>query len=240
MVSLSPDTLTEKEVLDLAIAGLTPAKYHKFTGSVQLAAIRRILPSGHRRTETAKLIVSTIELLGPQSAKQLRAIWYTGLAPGGEMLDLNDQTLQDHAVRWAVFQARQIQRYILESLLCCLERVVDKGIRSVTEIVDALFSAWPGTVPATLLNIMDEELGQPDLKTDEQATAWCSTVGPDIGAALSWLREGETILDVDKVRILQHGLPPLLCSMVVLALVLLVVGELLVSQNGTCLGCQLG
>jgi hypothetical protein len=32
----------------------------------------------------------------------------------------------------------------------------------------------------------------------------------------------------------------LLCSMVLLALVLLVVGELLVSQKGTCLGCQLG
>lgn len=64
--------------------------------------------------------------------------------------------------------------------------------------------------------------------------------GPSAGAALSWLREGETILDVDKVRILQHGLSPLLYSMVVLALVLLVVGEYLVSQKGTCLGCQMG
>ena len=35
-------------------------------------------------------------------------------------------------------------------------------------------------------------------------------------------------------------LPPLLSAMVVLALVLLVVGEYLASQNGTCLGCQYG
>jgi hypothetical protein len=179
LVSLSPDTLTETEVFDLAIAGLTPAKYRKLTGDVQLAAIRKVLPVDHRRTETAKLIVSTIELLGPQTAKQLRAIWYTGLTPAGGILDFNDQALNDHAVRWAVFQARQIQRYILESLLCCLERVVDKGIRSVAEIVDALFSTWPGTVPATLLSIMEEELGQSGLTTDKQAEAWCSTVGPD-------------------------------------------------------------
>ena len=64
--------------------------------------------------------------------------------------------------------------------------------------------------------------------------------GPGAGAALSWLREGETILGADQICILQHGLPTLLCPMVVLALVLLVVGEYLVYQNGTRLGCRTG
>ena len=49
--------------------------------------------------------------------------------------------------------------------------------------------------------------------------------GPGAGAALSWLREGETVLDADQVCLLQHGLPTLLRPMVVLALILLVVGE---------------
>ena len=59
--------------------------------------------------------------------------------------------------------------------------------------------------------------------------------GPGAGAALSWIHQGETVLDADHVRFLQHGLSPLLCPMVVLALVLLVVGELLVSQKGAYL-----
>ena len=64
--------------------------------------------------------------------------------------------------------------------------------------------------------------------------------GPGAGATLSWLREGETILDADQICLLQHGLPTLLRPMVVLALVLLVVGELFVSQKGGCFGCQYG
>jgi len=179
LVNLSPESLTETEVFSLATAGLTPSKYRKLTGSVQLAAIRKILPSDHKRTETAKLVVSTIDLLGPLTSKQLRAIWYTGLTPCGKSFVLNNQALQDHAVRWAVFQARQIQRYVLESFLCCFERVVDKGIRSVTEIVDALFSALPDPVPTTLVSIMDGELEKSDFAIDELATEWCSTVGPD-------------------------------------------------------------
>jgi len=50
--------------------------------------------------------------------------------------------------------------------------------------------------------------------------------GPGAGTALSRLCEGKTILEPAQVRLLQHGLPSLLCPMVVLALVLLVVGEL--------------
>ena len=56
--------------------------------------------------------------------------------------------------------------------------------------------------------------------------------GPGPSAALSWLCEGETVLETDRLRLHQHGLPPLLSTLVVLALVLLVVGELLVSQKG--------
>lgn len=50
--------------------------------------------------------------------------------------------------------------------------------------------------------------------------------GPGAGAALSWLREGEVVLDADHVCFLQHGLSPLLCPMVVLALVLLVLDNI--------------
>lgn len=64
--------------------------------------------------------------------------------------------------------------------------------------------------------------------------------GPGAGAALSWVREGETVLDADQICLLQHGLPALLRPLVVLALVLLVVGELLASQTGALLGYQLG
>lgn len=64
--------------------------------------------------------------------------------------------------------------------------------------------------------------------------------GPGSGTALSRVHQRETVLDADQIRLLQHGLPALLRPMVVLALVLLVVGELLVSQKGACLGCRMG
>lgn len=56
-----------------------------------------------------------------------------------------------------------------------------------------------------------------------------ATVHPDgssTSAALPWLCEGKTVLDAAQVRLLQHGLSSLLCPMVVLALVLLVVGNI--------------
>ena len=60
--------------------------------------------------------------------------------------------------------------------------------------------------------------------------------GPGAGTALSWLCEGETFLDIDQVRLIQYGLPSLLCPMVVLALVLLVVEEYLASMPVTRFG----
>ena len=73
--------------------------------------------------------------------------------------------------------------------------------------------------------------------------------GPGAGTTLSRLCEGETILDAAQVRLLQYGLPSLLCPMVVLALVLLVVGDVrhptwsTVSDAelyGGCFGYQFG
>ena len=75
--------------------------------------------------------------------------------------------------------------------------------------------------------------------------------GSGAGAALPWLCEGKTILDAAQVRLLQHRLSSLLCSVVVLALVLLVVGVgkysasktfpiLDTELSGGCFGYQFG
>jgi hypothetical protein len=67
---------------------------------------------------------------------------YTGLAPSGELFALENQELQKQSRQWGIFYSRQILRYALESLLCCLERAVDRGCPSIEEVVNTFLLEW--------------------------------------------------------------------------------------------------
>ena len=39
--------------------------------------------------------------------------WYTGMFDDGKQLQIKDQELADHCLRWFCFMARQFQRYAI-------------------------------------------------------------------------------------------------------------------------------
>jgi hypothetical protein len=91
--------------------------------------------------------------------------------------------LLEHSQQWQLFYSRQLLRYALESLLCCLERAISNGCRSVDESVEAFLSEWKSISGensietfADLLHLVCRNGGLSDYK--EPTTAWCREIGP--------------------------------------------------------------
>jgi len=120
MNGLGPDQIDE-----LGMHGLNPSFYRNASFNVKASFAKKLLPSNHNRTLTARLIVETLKQLGSLNPEMLRGVWLTGMSPdGAEKLIISDESVEQHRRIWGTFQARQVQRYFLESFLCCFERSV--------------------------------------------------------------------------------------------------------------------
>lgn len=150
---------------DLGLKGLNPAFYRQAPRAIKQAFAAKFFSAdeyGHRRWLTAVLICETI---GEQTAiakvakhldkvgftrqdqdpffEALLRIWYTGMLSAGRRIKLSYE-LESHRLRWAAFQARQIQRSILEEFLCCFETALLQGCRTI----DSVIQYWLHESPA--------------------------------------------------------------------------------------------
>ena len=134
--------LTLEEIDELGTTGLCAGSYRSPRGILKRAIESKLFPPGNKRKTTADLIIATLKKIGPLSEEDLRRVWYTGLTPSEEVFALEHQELQQQSRKWGIFYSRQILRYALESLLCCLERAVDRGCLSIEEVVDTFLLEW--------------------------------------------------------------------------------------------------
>jgi hypothetical protein len=134
--------LKEKEIDELGTKGLCAGFYRNPRGTLKSALESKLFPPGNKRKTTADLIIATLKMIGPLTEEDLRRVWYTGLTPSGEPFSLENQELLQQSRQWGIFYSRQILRYTLESLLCCLERAVDRGCLSIEDVVDTFLSEW--------------------------------------------------------------------------------------------------
>jgi hypothetical protein len=108
---------------------------------------------------------------------------YTGLAPSGELFALENQELQKQSRQWGIFYSRQILRYALESLLCCLERAVDRGCPSIEEVVNTFLLEWmeamEGYSIETFADLLRHVCRSAAIKGDEKFDLlWSQVISP--------------------------------------------------------------
>jgi len=174
---------TEEEIDELGRAGLCAGAYRRPKGSFKKALEAKLFPKGSTRKLSADLIVATLKFHGPTQEETLRRIWYTGLTRSLDILHFESVELLEHSQQWQLFYSRQLLRYALESLLCCLERAIANGCRSVDESVEVFLSEWKSISGknsietfADLLHLLCRNGGLSDCK--EPAAAWCREIGP--------------------------------------------------------------
>jgi hypothetical protein len=157
--------LNSDEIYDLGLNGLNPAFFRKKSKNTKRAFAIKLLPNGsaakpHPRTLTAKLIVKTLEMYDRFTTDQLREVWYTGHYENGYKFNPDNKFLKEHQKIWAIFMARQYQRYIIELFLRCFEIGLKNELRSLEEIVDYFINLWnesSHTVPSTFDDILAAE-----------------------------------------------------------------------------------
>ncbi|MBC7753690.1 MAG: hypothetical protein H7Z71_05600 [Moraxellaceae bacterium] len=178
--------INEDEAADLGNHGLCASSFLSFDLATKKSFLKKLLPteandSGFKRRLTAKLIISTIEQVGPIDGWDLRMIWYTGLMTNGKKLNLSDE-LEKHRKIWAVFMARQYQRYFLEKLLVFFEQSLIEGCHSIEEVslraIDELTKCNISTQSfAELLNIECGKLTKnKTIDLSETSKLWNNTV----------------------------------------------------------------
>jgi hypothetical protein len=209
LASLDSPKFTEKDVSQLAEAGLDPARYRLAASARAKACFRRkLLPTaaadpGYARTLTTRLLLATLSYQKPLTADQARDTWYTGMLPNHTRLRLAAPDLAEHAKRWSCFISRQYQRYALEIFLWCFETAIKFGSRSVNEVIQY----WAGRVQTnralferTFYDIMRDCAGplrkEDDLKT---SLAWNNQVHVDH-------KRFEWVLDPKNDLAIEHGL----------------------------------
>lgn len=133
------ESATQKEVEDLCANGLTPPFFRSAPRKVKDAFLAKLFedqPDGspNRRLLTARLIRDTIAQALGKSSAEIRQVWHTGLVNGSKPLGVLSPEIAEQRECWAIFQARQLQRYILETFLRIFELALADGRRSVDAI----------------------------------------------------------------------------------------------------------
>lgn len=132
---LGPVSLDATAVDDLGMCGLNPAYYRHGPQGVKRAFLSKLLPATlSGRTLTTKLLIATLRRGGALDLDQIRAAWHTGLLPNGRELKFADRAITRHREIWAIFQARQYQRYIVELFMRSFEMALGEGKASLDEI----------------------------------------------------------------------------------------------------------
>jgi hypothetical protein len=142
LASLDSPEFGWNDICTLAEAGLDPAWYRAAEHApLKTSFVRKLLPedagsSGFARTLSARLVLATLQQRTCISTQELRDAWYTGMFSDGTLLSIEDRQLDDQRKRWALFMARQYQRYAIELFLLCFEEALLNDCRSVDEVVD--------------------------------------------------------------------------------------------------------
>ena len=178
--------ISAESVDALGLAGLNPAYYRQSAPEAKGAFAKKLFPEGSGRTRTAQLIVETLRQLGPLDSKLLRAVWHTGLSPdGASHLVLENKTVAAHRTKWSAFQSRQIQRYFLETFLCCFERSIKRiGGGDFDSILESLLKGVADLVEDTqmpsyrtvIYNEIKAALDEKAQSFSESGIAWASKV----------------------------------------------------------------
>jgi len=186
LASLDSTQFKAMDISKLAADGLDPARYRATTYAPLKACFRRkLLPAqpddpGYARTLTTRLMLATLSQRSRLSTDQIRNAWYTGMLEDGKPIQIEDQELADHCMRWSCFMARQFQRYAIELLLWCFEDAIKQGNRSI----EAVIEHWERRSQASGFdsNVTFEQFARQCtdglLKKDDLATsqAWNETV----------------------------------------------------------------
>jgi hypothetical protein len=178
----------DAEALDsLGECGLHPSYYRRAPATVRRAFLQKLFApdySGQRRQLTAALIRETVEaqrVMADNEAETVLRVWYTNLLDGGRPLVVDD-AVRDHRLHWAVFQARQIQRTVLELFLRCFELAIGKGRRDVEAIIEYWRKCSPSgteeTMSGALADLIQSEAREVHRGTDflEASRAWNTKV----------------------------------------------------------------
>ena len=136
LVRLDPGDLTSAQIDDLGVSGLHPASYRGMAAKVKRAFASRLLPPpgpgiDAGRTLSAALLLTTIRQKEGLDTEQTLRAWHTGLV-GSKQLRVSNPMLARHRDLWALFMARQYQRYCLEYFMHCFERCLKRGFRTVS------------------------------------------------------------------------------------------------------------
>jgi hypothetical protein len=159
VVQLRTPSVSGEALDDLGQHGLHPSFFRQAPAAMKRAFLRKLFAadSGERRHLTAALVCATVaqqDAAAPQILHQLesqgwsksgssdvaqiealRRFWYTNLLDARSVRHLDRPSLGDQCARWAVFQARQIQRTILEVFLRCFELALGAGCRTVDQVI---------------------------------------------------------------------------------------------------------
>jgi hypothetical protein len=138
VVQLKTPPVSGEALDDLGLHCLHPSSFRRAPPALKRAFLRKFFGAdfpGERRRLTAALICWTVTQQEITDHESLRRIWYTGLLDSGRPLVLDEPSVRDQRVRWAVFQARQVQRTIVELFLRCFELAVGGGCRTVDEAI---------------------------------------------------------------------------------------------------------
>jgi hypothetical protein len=154
VVQLKTPSVSPEALDDLGLHGLHPSAFQQAPAALKRAFLHKFFAAdfpGERRRLTAALICRTVTQQQIMDYESLRRIWYTNLLDSGHPLILDETSVRDQLVRWAVFQARQIQRTIVELFLRCFELAVGDGCQMVGQVIDYWRDRSPAEVEEMLM-----------------------------------------------------------------------------------------
>jgi hypothetical protein len=184
IVKLQTPSAAGEALDELGEHGLHPCTHRGAPRAIKQAFLHKFFAndaSGQRRLLTAALIRATVAIRPQLDPAAMLGIWYSNLLANGRPFELREPLLREHRIRWAVFQARQIQRTILELFLRCFELAVGEGCRDIDRVIGFWRRRFPQSaevLDGTMEDLIRSE-GKPISRRSnllEVSRAWNDTV----------------------------------------------------------------
>lgn len=197
VLTLDPPAVSAAVLDELGRAGLHSCGARNAPASLKRAFAAQLLnpenAGGMARLLTTRLILETLDRAGESTTDDLRNIWLTGRLPNGRMLRLANEEVTVHRRLWAIFQARQLQRYAIELFLQLFERALADGASSLDAIADHALATWDAA-PATFQRAVIGEARAVVTGGDVQelSEAWNREVHPG-HESFDWHAEGNEL-----------------------------------------------
>lgn len=196
VLTLDPPAVNAGVLDALGRAGLHSGGARKAPASLKQAFIRELLDpetsAGMARLRTTQLVLQTLDRAGESTTDELRDVWLTGRLTTGRELRLPKEEIRAHRRLWAIFQARQLQRFALELFLQLFEQALADDASSLDDITDHALAGW-NAVPATFHRAVSTEgravaTGGSDI--DACSDAWNRHVHPG-HECFDWNADGD-------------------------------------------------